>query len=121
MGGGTSGTSRKQSIDVANYEEQRNLRIASRVEEYDKMYEKFSLQRARMIAESDALLLVLRWQAEEPARYSDQVRIKQIEIQRLPRVLQQADRNALESQNAARLAAEELAPAQAPKFGTVLE
>ena len=88
------------------------------------MYEQFRQERARIIAESEARLVEVRRQAEEKrARYADQVRLKEIEIQRLQadrNVLQQADRNALESANAARVAAEELARAQAQNVGTAL-
>ena len=71
-------------------------RNASRLEEDDQMYEQFRQERARMIADSDARLLQLRRQAEEArVRYADQERLKEIEIQRLHRVLQQAERNAI--------------------------
>ena len=120
VGVGTSGTSMQQAVDVENYEEQRKRRIASRLEGHDQMYEQFRQKRARMIAESDSRLVEARGQAEdERARYADQVRLREMEIQHLHRVLQQADRNALESQNAARLAAEELAPAQAQNVGAL--
>ena len=62
----------------------------------------------------------MRRQAEEErARYSEQVRFMEIEIQPLHRVLQGADRNASESQNEARESTAELAPAQAQTVGTV--
>ena len=112
MGVETSGNRMQQAIDVDDYEEHRRRGIASRLEEDDRLYEQFRQERARLVAESDARLLEVRRQAEqERARYADQVRLREIEIQRLHRVLQQADRNGLESQNAPRLAAEELARA----------
>ena len=56
------------------------------------MYEQFRQERARMIAEWDSRLQEVRVQAEEErARYEDQVRLWEIEIHRLPRVLQQAN------------------------------
>ena len=120
MGVGTSGTTIQQAIDVGDYEEQRRRRSASRLEQDDRMYEQFWQERARMIAELDARLLEVGGQAEEErARYAEQVRRREIEIQRLHRTLQQADRNALESQNGARLAAEELARAQAQTVGAI--
>ena len=67
----------------------------------------------------------LRRQAEEErAPYMNQVHMREAEIHRLHRVNQQADRNAYEAQNAARVAAEELARAQlmnavaAPRLAT---
>ena len=61
----------------------------------------------------------MRRQAEgERPRYFDQVRQRVIEIQRIRRVVQQADRNASESQNMARVATEELVPAQVQNVGT---
>ena len=84
------------------------------------MYEQFREERAGMFAESDARLLEVRRQAEEErARFEDQARLREFEIQRLHRVLQQADRNAHESENAARVAVEELASAQAQSVGTL--
>ena len=47
----------------------------------------------------------------------NQVQMREAEIQRLHRVMQQADRNAYEAQNAARVAAEELARAQFMNVG----
>ena len=71
------------------------------------MYEQFRQDRARMIAESEARLVEVRRQAEEErAHYGNQGQMREAEIQRLHRVLQQADRNAYESQNAAGVAAE---------------
>ena len=65
------------------------------------MYEEFRQERARMIAESQALLVEVRRQVEdERAHDVNQVQMRDAEIQRLRRVLQQADRNAFESQNA---------------------
>ena len=82
------------------------------------MYEQFRQERAQMIADSDARLLEARWQAEqERARYEDQVRMREIEIQRLHRVVQAADKNAYESQNAARVAIAKLARAQPKPIG----
>ena len=46
-----------------------------------------------------------------------EVQRREAEIQRLHRVIQQADRNAYEAQNAARVAAEELAHAQLMNSG----
>ena len=72
------------------------------------------------MAKLDARLLELLRQAEEERiRYEDQVRLREIEIQRLHGVVQQTDRNAYESQNAARAATEELARAQAQNVGIV--
>ena len=71
-----------------------------------------------MIAESVARLVQVRRQAEEECgRYPDHMQLREMENQRLRRVLQQADRNAVKSQNAARLATEELSRAQAQNVG----
>ena len=95
MGVGTSGASAMQPIDVENYEEQRKRRIASRLEEDDRMFEQFRQERARMVAESDARLVEVRRQADqERAHYMNQVQLREAEIQRFHRVMQQADRNA---------------------------
>ena len=67
-----------------------------------------------MIAMSDAGLLEVRRQAEEERiRYEDQVRLREIEIQRLHRCLQAADKNAYESQQREGVETVELARAQA--------
>ena len=59
------------------------------------MLEQFSQERARMIAESEARLEAVRWQAEdERAHYINQGQMREAEIQRVRRVLQQADHNA---------------------------
>ena len=66
-----------------------------------------------MIAESDARMLEVGSQAEEDrVRYDDQVRMRELEIQRLYRVVQVADRNAYETLNEARVAKEALARAR---------
>ena len=54
-----------QPIDVENYEEQRNRRIASALEEDDRMFEQFRQERARMVAVSDARLVEVRRQADD--------------------------------------------------------
>ena len=109
-----------RAIAVENYELQRKPRMANRLEEDDRMYELFRQERARMIADPELRLVEVRRQAEDDrAHYMNQVQMREAEIQRLLRVLQQADRNAYESQNAARVAAEELAPAQAFNVGSV--
>ena len=78
----------EQAIHVEDYEEQRRRRIASRYEEDDCIYEQFREEGARMIPESDARLQEVRRQAEEERlRYADQVRLREIKIQRLHRVL----------------------------------
>ena len=67
-----------------------------------------------MIAESDARRLELRKEAEdERALYEEQVRLREMEIQRLHQGVRAADKNGYESQNAARVATSELASAQA--------
>ena len=67
-----------------------------------------------MIAESEARLVKVRRQAEEERlRYAEQMNMREAEIERLRRVMQQMDQNALISQNAARMAEEELARAHA--------
>ena len=84
-----------QPIDVKNYEEHRKRRIASRLDEDDRMFEQFRQERARMAAESEARLAEVRRQAdEERAHYVNEVQRRAAEIQRLHRVMQQADRNA---------------------------
>ena len=66
-----------------------------------------------MIAESDARLVEVRREAEkERAHYVNQLQMREAEIQRLHRGVQQEDHNGYESQNAARVATEELARAQ---------
>ena len=113
MGEATSGASAIKSIDVENYEEQRKRQIASRLEEDDMIFEKFRQERARVVAESEARLVEVRRQAvEERAHYRNQGQMRKAEIQRLHQVILQADRNAYQSQNAAPVAAEELARAQ---------
>ena len=78
------------------------------------MYEQFRQERARMVAESEARLVKVRRQAEEDRqRYAEQVHMREAEIERLRRVMQQVDQNALVSQNAAKLAEEGLARAHA--------
>ena len=76
------------------------------------MYDQFRHERARMIAESDARLLEVRRQLEEErARYAEEERRRELEIQRLRRVARAADKDAYESQNAARVATAALARA----------
>ena len=107
-----------QPIDVENYEEQRKRGIARRLEEDDRMFEQFGQERARMAAESEARLGEVRRQAdEERGNYVNEVQRREAEIQRLQRVMQQAARNAYQAQNAARVAAEELARAQLMNSG----
>ena len=66
-----------------------------------------------MAADSETRLVEVRGQAEEKrAHYVNQVQMREAEIQRLHRVMQQADRNPYKAKNAARGAAEELAGAQ---------
>ena len=82
------------------------------------MYDQFRQERVRLITESEVRLLeVLAKAAAERARLADEVRIMEADIQRLLRVLQMADRNAYESLNAARVAGEDLARAQALNIG----
>ena len=77
------------------------------------MFEQFRQARTRLIVDSEARLVEVRPQAEEErAHYMNQVQMRQAEIHRLHWVIQQADRNAYEGQNAARVAAEELARGQ---------
>ena len=110
----------QQAIAVENHDQERKPRMASRLEEDDCMYDQFRNDRARMIGESDARLLeVQRQEVAEIVRYADHGRLRVIEIQDLHRVLHQVDRNAHESQNAALLDTEELAPAQAQSVGTL--
>ena len=102
-----------QPINVEQYEEQRKRRIADRLQEDNLMYVQFQQERARLIAESEARLVEVRSQAEKDRlRYAEQVHLREEEIQRLRRVMQQVDQNALASQNAARAAEEELARAR---------
>ena len=57
------------------------------------MFEQFRQEGARMIAESDALLLKVRRQAEdESARYKEQGTIREMEMQRFHRALQAAEK-----------------------------
>ena len=103
-----------QPIKVLQYEEQRKRGIAYRLHEYKRMFEQFQQVRARMIAESEARLVEVRRQAEEDRqRYADQVHMREVEIERLSRFMQQVDQSAVISQNAARVAEEELARAHA--------
>ena len=109
-----------QKINVEDYEEQRKRRNTSRLEEDDRMFEQFRQERARMIAESEVRLVEVRRQAEdERAHNMNQVQMREAEIQRLRRVMQQADRNGYESQNAASLAAGELELAQLMNLGAL--
>ena len=109
-----------QPIDGENSEEQRKRRIAIRLEQDDRRYEQSRPQRARLIGHSEARLMEVRRQAEEErAQYMHQVQMREAEILRLHRVLQQAERNASASQNAARVSAEELAPVQSMNVGSV--
>ena len=63
--------------------------------------------------------LEVRRQADaEREHYVNEVQRREAEIQRLHLVMQQADRNAYEAENSARVAAEELAPAQQMNSGT---
>ena len=72
------------TLDVDNYEEQRNRRIANRLEYDDRNYEQFRQERARMITDSEAGLVQVRRQAEqERAHYVNQVQMRESEIQRL--------------------------------------
>ena len=65
-----------------------------------------------MIADSEARVVEVRRQAEEDGlRYTEQAHLREAEIHRLRRVMQQVNQNKLASQNAARLAEEELAGA----------
>ena len=69
------------------------------------MFERFHQERAIMMADSDARLLEVRRQGEEErARFEDQVRRREMENQRVHRVMHAAHKNAYESQNGARLA-----------------
>ena len=91
-----------QPIDVENYEEQRKRGIARRLEEDDRMFEHFRQERARRAAESEARLAEVRRQADaEREHYVNEVQRREAEIQRLHRVMQQADRNAYQAQNSA--------------------
>ena len=73
-----------QPIDVENYEEQRNRRIARRLEEDNRMFELFRQERARMAAESEARIAEVRRQAdEERGHYANEVQRREAEIQRL--------------------------------------
>ena len=99
-----------QPIKVEEYEKQRKRGIADRVQEHDRMYEQLRQERARMITESEVRMVEVRRQAEQDRlRYSEQMHLREAEIHRLRHVMQKVDKNALPSQNPARLADEELA------------
>ena len=107
-----------EAIDLEYYEQQSKQRLARHFEEEDRMDEHLRRQRARMIAESDARLLEMRRQMEqERARYEEEERRRELEIQRLRRAARAADRNAYESQNAAREATAESDRAEAQILG----
>ena len=65
MGIRTSGTSDQQAIDVEIYEQQREQQNANRLEEANRINEKFRQERARSIADSKARLVEVRRQAED--------------------------------------------------------
>ena len=72
------------------------------------MFEQVRQDPARNIAESDAVLREVGRQAkDDDARDEEQVRMREMQIRDLHRVLQAADKNAYESENAARLATPE--------------
>ena len=97
MGVGTIGTTTKQAIDVEDYEEQPQRRLAFRLVLEAQMFERFPVQRGRMIADSNARLLEFGRQAEEErAHYEDQPQFSEIEIQRLHRILHETPRTAFE-------------------------
>ena len=82
------------------------------------MFEQFGQERPKMAAESEARLAEVRRQADaEREHYVNKVQRREAEIQRLHRVMQQVDRHAYQAQNAARVAAEELARAQMTNSG----
>ena len=109
-----------QKINVEDYEEQRKRRNTSRLEEDDRIFEQFPQEGARIVPESDARLVEVQRQAEdERAHNLNQVQMREAEIQRLRRVMQQADRKGYESQNAASLAAGQLELAQLMNLGAL--
>ena len=77
------------------------------------MYDQLRTERVRLIAEAAARVQEVGRQGDaERISYEDQVRLREIEIQRLHIGLQAAEKNAYESQQIEREAAEELARAQ---------
>ena len=67
-----------------------------------------------MIGESDARLLEVRMHAEhESVHYEEQGRVMEMDVHRIHRVLQAADKNATESQNSAPVVTTALASAHA--------
>ena len=106
-----------QPIDVENYEEERNRRFANRLEDDDLRYEQFRQEQMRQPSESEAGLVEVTGQADEDRlRFAEQVRQREVEIQRIHRVLQKAHQNVLPSMNAARFADEDLARAGASHY-----
>ena len=76
------------------------------------MNEYLRRERARMIAESNARLLEVRRKMEqERARYEEEERMREFEIQGLRRAARAAERKGYESLNAARVATAESARA----------
>ena len=75
--------SEREAINFQEYERQRKRGMEFRLEEHDRMLEHFRQERARMIAESEARLLEVRRQAEQDwTHFAEQVRTREIHIQR---------------------------------------